>query len=207
MASSLHVIGAGGHAKVVIATAQAAGVTVTAVYDDDDKLWGKTVLGVRVVGATDLLERDQIDGEAVIAVGCNSARKNLAERLSCRWAVVVHPSALVHETVRLGAGTVVFAGTVIQPDARLGAHVIANTAASIDHDCQLGDFVHVAPGAHLAGNVTLGDGAFLGIGSAVIPGRTVGAWTTVGAGGVVVSDLPAHSTAIGVPARPRGIAQ
>ena len=61
--------------------------------------------------------------------------------------------------------------------------------------------MHVAPGVNLAGNVLLADGVFLGIGSAVITGKRVGEWTTVGAGGVVVTDLPDHAVAAGVPAK------
>src|SRR5262249_58040314 len=112
------------------------------------------------------------------------------------------PTAWVHPSVTIGAGTVIFAGAVIQPDATIGAHVIVNTRASIDHDCVLGDFVHVAPGVGLAGNVTLEEGAFLGIGAAAVPGSRVGAWATVGAGGVVIQPIAAGVTAVGVPARP-----
>lgn len=202
----LHVIGAGGHAKVVIATARAAGFSVRAVYDDQEATWGGTVLGVPIVGSTAMLAGLDPEHEAVVAVGSNSARRKLSEQqIDRRWATVVHPSAQLHDSVVLGEGTVVFANVAIQPDARLGRHVIVNTSASVDHDCQLGDFVHVAPGARLAGNVAVEDGCFLGIGVAVIPGRRIGAWTTVGAGAVVVSDLGDHLIAIGVPARPRGI--
>jgi acetyltransferase EpsM len=51
------------------------------------------------------------------------------------------------------------------------------------------------------GSVTLGEGAFLGTASVVTPGRTVGAWAVVGAGAIVVGDVPAGVTAVGVPAR------
>jgi sugar O-acyltransferase (sialic acid O-acetyltransferase NeuD family) len=197
----LVVIGSGGHAKVVIATAQAAGWTVTAIADDDPATHGRRVLGIAVGGTTAAILADP-DALAVLAIGSNRARARLGGSARCRFATIVHPSAVVHATVLLAPGTVVFAGAVIQPDTVVGAHAIVNTAASIDHDCAIGDFVHVAPGVRLAGNVTLGEGAFLGIGSCAIPGVTIGAWTTVGAGASVVHDLPADVTAVGVPARP-----
>lgn len=198
---SVWVIGGGGHAKVVIATLQASGTAIAGVLDDDAAKHGQTVLGVPIVGL--LGEVASGEHEAILAIGDNAARKQVAARLGgARWATAVHPSAVVHPSVTIGKGTVVFAGAVIQPDTRLGAHAIVNTGATVDHDCELSDYVHVAPGTHLAGGVRLGEGVFLGIGAVAIPGVSVGAWTTVGAGAAVVADLAAAVTAVGVPARP-----
>jgi sugar O-acyltransferase (sialic acid O-acetyltransferase NeuD family) len=196
------VLGAGGHAKVVIGTLLAAGFRISGAYDDEPSKRGTSVLGVPVVGRLDALVGAG-PSAAVIGIGDNRARAAVARRFpDLQWVAVADPQAVVHPSARLGAGTVVFAGAVIQPDAVLGAHVIVNTGATVDHDCVLGDFVHVGPGSHLSGGVRLGDGAFLGIGSAVIPNREVGAWTVVGAGAVVVRDLAGGVTAVGVPARP-----
>jgi UDP-perosamine 4-acetyltransferase len=195
------VLGAGGHGKVVIATLQAAGWQVAAVYDDAEERWGGAVLGVPIRGPLGAAAGAEVDG-AVVAVGDNRARKSLAERFDLPWIAVVHPAAVVHPSVELGAGTVVFAGAAIQPDTRIGRHAIVNTGASVDHDCRLGDFVHVAPGARLGGGVTVGEGVFVGIGSSVVPGITIGPWATVGAGAAVVRDVAAGATVVGVPARP-----
>jgi sugar O-acyltransferase (sialic acid O-acetyltransferase NeuD family) len=199
---TLAVIGAGGHAKVVIATARAAGHHDITVHDDDPARHGERLLDAPVVGTAAAVLADPT-ALAVLAIGDNATRLRLARGARCRFATIVHPGAHVEPSVVVGAGTVVFAGCTIQPDTRIGAHVIVNTGATIDHDCAIGDGVHVAPGTHLAGNVTLGEGVFLGIGTVVIPGRTIGAWTRVGAGAAVVHDLPGGVTAVGVPARPR----
>jgi sugar O-acyltransferase (sialic acid O-acetyltransferase NeuD family) len=198
-AKSVIVIGAGGHGKVVVSTLRAAGIDVIGVFDDDEEKWGGEILGVPVLGP--VADAEGGDHLVVLGVGSNEARKHLAERLGMRWATAVHPQAWIHPSVRLGEGSVVFAGAVIQPDTVLGKHVIVNTGALIDHDCEIGDFVHVAPGTRMAGEVTLENGAFMGIGSSAIPGVRVGAWTTVGAGAAVVDDLPGGVTAVGVPAR------
>lgn len=196
-------LGAGGHAKVVISALQALDRPILAALDDNQERWGTEILGVPVEGPMErVLELPDV--LAVIAIGDNAVRRRLAERFSqVRWTSVVHPRAYVHPSVRLGAGSVLFAGAIIQPDVVIGEHAIINTGATVDHDCRLGAYVHVGPGAHLAGGVDVRDGVLLGVGSSIIPGRFIGEWTTVGAGGTVIHDLPAHVTATGVPAKPR----
>jgi sugar O-acyltransferase (sialic acid O-acetyltransferase NeuD family) len=196
----ISILGAGGHSKVVIGTAEAAGYQIAGVFDDRAELWGQTVLGYRIEGPVGAATANGY--RAVTAVGSNAARRDLAERVGVRWVSLVHPSAQVHRSVSIDAGTVVFAGVVLQPDTVIGRHVIINTAATVDHDCEIGDLSHVAPGAHLAGSVRIGEGALIGVGAAVMPGMSVGTWSVVGAGAAVVTGIPDGSTWAGVPAKP-----
>ena len=196
------VIGAGGHAKVVIATVRAIGGNVASVCDDDESRWGQTLLGVPVTGpiSSELIG----NSSAVLAIGDNRARRMLATRLEVEWITACHPEAVVDSSVVIGSGTVVFAGVVIQPDTTIGAHCIVNTSASIDHDCSLGDYVHVAPGVTLCGGVNVGEGALLGVGAKVAPLVRVGQWSTVGAGAVCIEEVLSGTTVVGVPAVPVG---
>jgi sugar O-acyltransferase (sialic acid O-acetyltransferase NeuD family) len=195
------VIGAGGHAKVVIATLQAAGRIVDAALDDDSTHWNTFVLGVPVIGGTDRAS-DLRQMESIIAIGDNQDRRELAGRLDLDWTFAVHPSAVIHPDVPLGPGSVIFAGSVVQPGAQIGAHVIINTSASVDHDCTIADFVHIAPGARVGGTVDVRDGAFLGTGAVVLPNLRVGAWSILGGGAVAVRDVEPRCVVVGVPARP-----
>lgn len=196
------VIGAGGHAKVVVASLLDAGLDIGTIVDEDPAKKGSRILGVCVSGSYAHLSRSP-RAPTVIAIGDNRARTELARRFEGRdWLTLVHPSAYVHPSARLGPGTVVFAGSVVQPGSRIGSHCIVNTGATVDHDCQIGDFSHLGPGSHLAGGVRVGRGVFLGVGSAAVPNVEIGAWSVVGAGSVVVGDLPPGVTAVGTPARP-----
>lgn len=196
------VLGAGGHAKVVIATLQAAGWEVEAAYDDAEERWGDEVLGVPVRGPLGEARDAGIEA-AVLGIGSNRDRRRLAGEIALPWISVIHPAAVVHPSVRLGPGTVVFAGAVIQPDTEIGRHAIVNTGASVDHDGRIGDFAHVAPGCRLGGGVTVGEGALVGIGASVVPAVTIGAWSVVGAGSTVVAHLGSGVMAYGTPARER----
>lgn len=197
----VYVFGAGGHAKVVVGSLLHLGAVVEGLFDDRPDMWGKDVLGAKVLGP--IKEATQMSEEVgVIAIGDNLTRTRIVRLLKgWKWMTIVHPKAWVHSSVQLGPGTVVFAGAIIQPDVRVGAHCIINTGATVDHDCVLDDYVHIAPGVNLGGNVFLGKGALVGIGGVVIPGRCIGEWSTVGAGSVVINDVPRRSVLAGVPAK------
>jgi len=200
--NGVYILGAGGHAKVIASTLQEAGIPVTAFLDDDPAKEGKIIAGVKVIGGLDVIvSKGTVN--AIIAIGDNRTRLETAIRFQpyCRWITAIHPRAIIHKSVRIEEGTVVFAGAVIQPDTRIGQHVIVNTGVTIDHDSDIGDFVHIGPGTHIAGNVTVQEGCLLGVGVAVIPGQQVGQWSVLGANATVVTDIPARTLAVGVPAK------
>lgn len=200
MSDSVYVTGAGGHAKVVIRALLESGREVVGVFDDRVDLQGTAILGIPVIGLIDDI-RQQPAHPVVVGIGDNRIRQTIVQRLDVEWATVIHPSAVVDASVKLGVGTVVMAGAVVQVDTIIGDHAIVNTAASIDHDCIIGDLSHVAPGSHLAGECRIGDGVLIGVGAAVIPQIEIGDWTVVGAGAVVVNNIPSDQVVTGVPAR------
>lgn len=199
----LWVLGGGGHGKVVLSLLRLLDRPVAGILDDDDSLWGTSLLGMAVDGPLGRLAG--LDSPlALIAIGNNAIRKEIVCQFPLvRWFSAVHPRAFVDPSAEIGPGAVVFAGAIVQAEARIGAHVIVNTGATVDHDCRIGDFAHLCPGVHLAGEVQVGEGCLLGTGTSVIPGRSIGSQTVVGAGAAVVTDLPEAVTAIGVPARVR----
>ena len=199
------VLGAGGHAKVVISTLLELNFQINGVLDDDPNKWNQKVLNIPVLGPIELLKSGNFE-QGIIAIGDNKTRKEIVEKYNgfCRWISIIHPFSYVHPSVEIGDGSVIFAGAVIQPEVIIGKYVIINTSASVDHDCKIEDFVHIAPGVHLAGGVSVGEGSLLGVGSSIIPYKRIGGWTIVGAGSVVINDIPDCVTVVGVPARPIG---
>ncbi|MDR6535960.1 NeuD/PglB/VioB family sugar acetyltransferase [Variovorax soli] len=200
------VVGAGGHAKVVIELLQVSG-TWDIVGLVDPSPAGDAVLGVPVLGGDEVLPDVLAGGvsSAVIALGGNRLRERLGRRaqaLGFDLPAIVHPSALVSPSSRLGAGVVVMARAVVGTEAFISDLAIVNTGAVLDHDNFVGIAGHVAPGCALAGNVSVGDRTLVGVGSAVRPQVRIGADVVVGAGSAVVADVPNGAMIGGVPARP-----
>jgi sugar O-acyltransferase (sialic acid O-acetyltransferase NeuD family) len=202
MDKGVTILGAGGHAKVVISTLISANIKINKILDDNPDKWGSWIFDIEITGPLSKIGQSSRE-HAVIAIGDNKTRKSIMEKFQhVQWVTaVIHPDAYVHPSVRLGKGTVVFAKAVVQPDAVIGDHCIVNTGATIDHDCRIGNYVHISPGVNLAGEVCLEEGVFCGIGGKAITGITVGRWSTIGAGGVIINDLPEYSLAIGIPAK------
>lgn len=202
----LHIVGAGGHAKVIIELARTAGWNPIGLLDPAPV--GSTVLGVPVVGDDSVAPQLFEEGHtaAFVALGRNDLRRRIGLRLrgiGFRMPTLIHPSAFVSPSATLGDGIAVLPQAVVHSCAQVGDFAIINTAAVVEHDCIIGVGAHVAPRSVMGGNVTLGEEVFFGIGAVARPLSVIGARTTVGAGGVVVGEIPSDIVAVGVPARPR----
>ena len=206
------VIGAGGHAKVVVATLLRLGRTILGLADAEPERSGTTVLGVPVRG-DDAWVLSHPAGSVDLALGLASVglpkgRRAVFERFSAagyRFATLVDPSAVIGPEVTLGEGAQVMAGAVVQPSTTLGVNALVNTGAAIDHDCVVGDHCHRAPGCVVSGFTRIGAGSHLGTGAVVIQGIVIGAGVVVAAGAVVVEAVADGAVVMGNPARARGV--
>ncbi len=208
IAKPVIVLGAGGHAKVLIAALRRLKAEILGATDADPKRQGTAVLDVIVLGDDSAVSAHAPD-KVLLVNGLGSTESTAARRAlyetfakrGYRFATVLDPLALIAGSVEIGDGAQILAGAVLQPGARIGTNVIINTRAAIDHDCVIGAHAHIAPGATLSGGVRVGDGAHIGTGASIIQNVRLGTNSVVGAGAAVVADVADGATVVGVPAR------
>ena len=200
------IVGAGGLGREVLAVIEACNSAqkkwnVVGFLDTPRDLVGLEVSGVPVLGNDDRLN-DSVS--LVCAIGNPRTRFRIAEEFSVKgrkFVSIVHPDVRIPRSVRMGAGTVVMAGTQFTADATIGSHVVIYINCGITHDVHIGDFCMIAGGCNLSGGAVLETGVQLGTAASILPRRRIGAWATIGAGSVVTKDIPPESTACGVPCR------
>src|SRR5690348_5359721 len=198
----LIIVGAGGHATVVVDALMAAGRRPVFVVDDDPVKRGALIGGISVRGPLAELTAQHLERCAfVVAIAKNDLRYRLVLDLLGRHATlcgVRHPSAIVSALARVDPTAQIMAGAIVNAGANVGAHTVLNTGSIVEHDAVIAEYSHVGPGAVLAGAVALEQGAFVATGAKVCPFVRLGSWSTLGAGAVALRDVPAQSVAVGV---------
>ena len=199
------VIGASGHAKVVIDLIEKQGqFLVTGLIDDNPALNGQDIYGYKVLGNKEKLQSQYVK-QCVVAIGDNQVRDDIAQWLAkndCALAkAVIHPSAQLARGVLIGDGSVVMAGSVVNSDTVIANNSIINTGATIDHDCTIGNAVHIAPGATICGGVSVGDLTLIGAGAVICPNVKIGKNVIVGAGATVLRNIAENVSVVGTPAK------
>jgi sugar O-acyltransferase (sialic acid O-acetyltransferase NeuD family) len=113
----------------------------------------------------------------------------------------IHPTATILAEALIAPGAWLHARCIIGYKVEIGTGVIVNTGAQIDHHGVLEQGAQVDPGVVTASNVTLRECSHVHTGATIINRITIGADAIIGAGAVVIKDIPARCTAVGVPAR------
>ncbi|WP_170937368.1 MULTISPECIES: acetyltransferase [Rhodomicrobium] len=208
------IYGAGGHAKDLLAQLifDFGRDGVLCLVDDFES--GRQQAGFDVLDFETACRRHP-KANWLIAVGDPSQRLRITRAIESRIgeeSAFVSSRAFVAYDFAPAPGVQVLAGCCISAEVTLGRGTIVNLGSTISHESRIGDFVSISPGCTLAGRVRVEDEVFLGTGATIMNGTaerpiTVGRKSVVGAGAVVIRDVAAGSTVVGVPARPMGQAK
>lgn len=203
MNKKIVIIGASGHGKVVANIAKLNDYKEIIFLDDDIN---KKECGLyKVNGTSEKIESFIKQGyDFAVAIGDNKTRMKIYENLAdkkVKLPTLLHPTAVIDETVNIGNGSVVMANVVINSSANIGNACIINTSSSIDHDCNIRNYVHVSPGVHIAGTVNVGERTWIGIGGNIINNLNICGDCIIGAGSLVTKDINSAGTYIGIPER------
>lgn len=212
MSKDVILLGAGGHARVLVDAIHSLGeLNIIGAVDAHPERVDSERLGTTLLGMDDELMKYPVYSiELVNAVASVKDMEKhriiyeLFKRKGYHFASIRHASALVARNVILSEGTQILIGSVINVNVSIGENAIINTSSSIDHDCVIGSHVHIAPGVVLSGGVIIEDETHVGAGATIIQGVKIGKGVTIGAGAVVLRDVENDAVVAGVPAHSIG---
>ncbi|MBI2791859.1 MAG: acetyltransferase [Gammaproteobacteria bacterium] len=197
MNTPIIIIGAGGHACVLVEMAHILSKTIIGVTGESETQL-KNYPQITYLGNDSIISRySPNEIKLVNGVGATSPQKNILRQQIFQkfknhgysFETLIHPSAIIAKTVSLGEGAQVMARVVLQPNTSIGSNTIINTGACIDHDCRIGHHVHVAPGVVLSGNVNVGDYSHVGVGANIIQSIEIGSHAMICAGTTVIKNV------------------
>ena len=148
--------------------------------------------------------RPATDQLYLVGLGMPTLKEKLVAPLvsaGAEFLTFIHPSAIIGARVTFGRGVVVCPGAILSVDIDVGEFAMVNLNCTIGHDARLGPWTSLSAQCDITGHVQVADRVFLGSRASIIPGKSVGSRAVVGAGAVVVTDVPAAVTVVGIPAR------
>ncbi len=169
MKEKILLIGGGGHCRAVIDVIELEAKYEIAGIIDKKELVGSEVLGYKVLGCDDDLEK--LFGRyknAFVSVGqirSNAVRARLfteLKRIGYHLPLIVSPLAYVSKHASLAEGTIVMHHALINVNAVVGKNCIINSKALLEHDCVVEDHCHISTATVLNGGTVVKEGTFFG---------------------------------------------
>lgn len=207
--TNIIIIGASGHAKVIIDIVERQGIYNIIGLIDSYKKTGDLIFDYKILGSErDIpsLAKEYSFNSGIIAIGDNWTRKVVYKRIleifpEFQFVNAVHPNAVIGKNVSIGYGTVIMPGAIINSDASIGHFCIINTNSSLGHDAEINDYSSLAPAVAVSGNVKIGTCTAISLGVNIIQNIRIGKHSIIGAGSLVIEHVHDYQLVYGSPAK------
>ncbi len=163
--------------------------------DKDNKIKGKSILGIEVIGSHNLLKDLYGQGirGAVVAIGYdNNIREKYFHQLKeigFEMISIIDASAIISSSVVINEGVVIGPGAIISPSVRIDRNTILEAGVNVGSDTQIGDNVTIGIGCNISGGCFIKRNAFLSAGCSVAPSLTIGKNAKVNPGQSVIKNI------------------
>lgn len=176
-------------------------------FFDDGYEKGIMVNGYPNLGKTEDLNKREKPLSLAISIGSPVIKKKILDKITnplVEYPTLIHPSVWIGDKdyVEIGKGCIICAGVMITTNIQIRDFVILNLQCTVGHDTVINNHAAFMPSVNISGEVNIGEGVYVGTGAKIINQLEIGEYTIVGAGTIVAKTLPAHCTAVGVPAKP-----
>lgn len=174
--------------------------------DDDKEKIGKSINGIKIIGS---LKKAKEYKNAFFVNGIGNPSNFLRKEEIIRktfipinkFLTIIHPSASVSKTSKVGKGSVIFQNVTINSNVKIGNHVVILSNSAICHDSIIGDYGCVASSVSISGNVKIGKSCYMGSNSSIKEGIKIGHYSLIGIGSVVLENISNNVIFAGNPAK------
>lgn len=182
---------------------------IVGVLDDNPNLNGASIENIPVLGPLANAQTFK-DVRFIFAIGSvktQKLRSQLMEKTGLKaekFETLIHPSALIDKTAKIGYGCVIHPRVTIGNNAVLGNFAIIAVASTLGPGVYIGDFAMITSHILLLSQANVGKSVFIGSMTCIVEGVTIGAMARIGVGSLVSRDIEANVVAMGNPLRKLG---
>ena len=194
------ILGSGGEAWEILQVINLLNVKkpqwdVIGFLDDNKNLIGKTFLDVQVIGTIDDAKKYD-DAYFISSIGHPDRpilRKEVRDKVPFKdekFATIIHPTAFVCNTAKIGYGCFIQANCTITTKATIGNNVLISNGANIGHESEIGQDSVVGLGVNITSDVVIGKSVYVGPGAIFTNEIKIGNNVLIGIAAVVTESVP-----------------
>lgn len=131
--------------------------------------------------------------ELIIGIGYKHIqfKDDLFRKLKTKvpFATIVHPSAWVDPSAKMGKGCVIYPGCIIDQNVKIFSNTLLNLGVIVSHDSEIGESNFLAPGVVVSGFCKTKDRVFIGSNSTIRDNIRIESDIKIGQSSNVLKDL------------------
>jgi acetyltransferase EpsM len=200
------IVGAGGHAAelmdyLVYMNQLSDALTkekweVIGLIDDTESNYHEYQYNSPYLGS---IKEHQVRNEVgyIMGIANMKYRRIIIEQLlqkKAQFISLIHPTALVSSSAKIGVGCVISHNVSIGPKAVIGDFNLINSRCTIGHDTTIGAYNFLSPQVVTGGFAVLGNENFIGTNGVVLPAIILGNNNTIAAGMIVDKNVADNAT-------------
>lgn len=192
------VLGAGGHAKVIIDILSQKKINILGMATLNNSKKAnydfKILSDEEVIANFDSEEINLVNGLG--SLPNDNKRYELSKKyldFGYKFINIIHTSSIISKSTKILDGAQIMAGVIIGPGCKVGEGTIVNSQSSIDHDCEIENYSHICPGVVCSGNVKIGSFVHISTGVSIINNISIGDNSIIYPGVTLVKDVPKNS--------------
>ena len=145
------------------------------------------------------VEPNQYFALAISDCKCKKSIVKILSSKGAKFATIIHPSALVSDTAKIGVGCIIYWNLDLGPDCCVGNY--CTVMGTVGHNSSIGDYSTICGNTSVNGHVSIGTETFVGSNVAIVPNTIIGNNVYIGLGSVVIKNVKDGSRIFGNPAK------